>query len=121
MAKETDYMTMAFDEIDNLDSALKKFAKEKGFDASFEYDDDATYLSFYPTDKSAQIEQYTLPQEAVVMMGTIAKTSKSDLVIQEGEKGGYEMWFYKSPRCVNSEESYTSICNYCDYIKSLLK
>ena len=119
---KNEYMDMAFDEIEKLDKDLKKFAKSNGFDASFEYDDDATYLTIIPTDKTAQITQFTLPQAAIQFIGSVCNSTKSDLVIQtsEGDKG-FELWFASSPHCVNSEDSYSNICDYCDHIRSFIK
>lgn len=124
---ENDFIDMAFDEIDKLDKEISKYAKARGFDASFFYDDDATYLTIYATDKSAQCEQYELPKEAVELINNICKGCDSSLVIQSGDsciedkKNTMALWFHSSPMCANSKESYSNICDYCDYIKSLLK
>ena len=116
----TDYIDMSFDEIDRLNDEIIKWAKSNGFNASFSYDDDTTYLSFYAEDRGKGLEQYELPPKALELMGKIAKGSDSEVCIQEAEKGGIEIFFCKSPKCIDTEESYTNICDYCDYVKSLL-
>lgn len=125
--EKSDFIDMSFDEIDKLNTDVSKFAKANGFDASFFYDDDATYLTFYATDKTAQTEQYTLPKKALEIIGNICKGTDSDLVIQSGDscienkKETMALWFEKSPKCANTEDSYSSICDYCDYIRGFLK
>ena len=122
--KENDWIKMASKEINKLDKELEDFAKGKGFGVTFTCDDGETKLSFYATEKPEEslAQKVMLPPEAVELIGKIAKLSKSDVLLTDVKTPSQEIMIElgSSPMCADTEESYESLCDYCDMVRGLI-